>query len=91
MAYCIEFTSNARQQYQRLDEKTTRIVDRALERFSEGPIHENLNYSGNVVRLKNHENEYRYKAGRYRIFYDIDEENEKYIITAIAIREGAYG
>ncbi|TLD42808.1 MAG: RelE/StbE replicon stabilization toxin [Candidatus Jettenia ecosi] len=82
----ILLSKKATKYYEKLDDKTARKVNKAIEEIGNNP------FRGTHIKrlIGNLEGKYRYKLGHIRIVYIVNNEKEIIIIEAIGARGDIY-
>jgi mRNA interferase RelE/StbE len=82
--YRIEFSSKAARQFKSLAKQVTALLQPRLEALAENPHHPA------VTKLSEYDSLYRLRAGDYRIFFEIQEENQVILIVKVGHRREVY-
>ncbi len=82
--YSISLKSSAAKELKNLPSELQRRIAKAISKLIKDP-----RYTG-VVKLKGNDNLYRCRAGEYRIIYNIDDSEQKIVITRIRHRRDVY-
>jgi mRNA interferase RelE/StbE len=82
--YEIKIKKSAKKDLDTLDEKTYIRIDRNIQRLKNDP------FPRGVRKLRGEENGYRIREGKYRILYEVDQENNTIVIYRIKLRKAAY-
>lgn len=84
MPYRIEFSPKAARQLKRLAKQVSAFLQPRLEALEEDPHHPA------VTKLSEYDSLYRLRAGDYRIFFEIQEENQVILIVKVGHRREVY-
>ena len=82
--YEILIKKSAKKDLDALDDKTYIRIDRNIQRLINTP------FPKGVAKLRGGGNRYRIRDGKYRMLYEIDQENKIIIIYRIKLRKTAY-
>lgn len=80
MNWIIKIANTARKNFKRFPIKDKQRIESVLHELIFNP------YSGDIEKMEDKDNSWRRRVGSYRIFYDIDKENEIINITHIKRR-----
>ncbi len=84
--YKVSLHKKAAKYYERLDDKTVRRINKAIEEISNNPLE-----GFHIKRLRGkHEGRYRYAVGDLRIVYRVNTETEVVLVEAIGPRGDVY-
>ncbi len=84
--YKVSLHKKAIKYYERLDDKTVRRINKAIEEISNNPLE---GYHIKTLRGK-HEGKYRYAVGDLRIVYRVVTKTEVVLVEAIGPRGDVY-
>ena len=85
MPFKIKLTNAAKKVYIKLAPKLKMGLEKCLSQLEYDPkVHRN------IKKLKGYDNDYRYKVGRWRIMYEIDEAKKLVIVYEIGPRGDIY-
>lgn len=79
-------TKEAQKDYQKLDKTMTRRVNQCLNNLGQNP----LQYPQTIPLKGNLAGYYRWRMGDWRVFYQIDPDEQVVIVLQIAHRKQAY-
>jgi len=82
--YKINIKKSANKDLDALDDKTYIRIDRNIQRLRNDPFPRGLK------KLAGEENRYRIRVGKYRILYEIDQNDKTIVIYRIKLRRAAY-
>lgn len=69
----------------------TRIIKSKLDKIIYDELRSEPHYGPNIKKLIQYQpNTYRYRIGRFRLFYSVDEVEKVVVISAIRHRKDAY-
>ncbi len=80
MAWAVVIAKSAEKKLRKIPSKDQHYILKALEDMEQNP------FSGDVVRLKNQDGVLRRRVGHWRIFFEIDFDNRRVLISAIERR-----
>ncbi|MDL2325326.1 type II toxin-antitoxin system RelE/ParE family toxin [Ruminococcaceae bacterium OttesenSCG-928-A16] len=86
-SYHVLFSSKARKMFKKLDKPVQQLVDGWLRKNLEGCT--NPRAHGKAL-TGNHQNEWRYRVGDYRILVNIQDENILILVLEIGHRKEIY-
>ena len=82
--YKINIKKSANKDLDALDDNTYIRIDRNIQRLRNDP------FPRGVKKLAGEENRYRIRVGKYRILYEIDQNDKTIVIYRIKLRRAAY-
>jgi len=82
--YRLEFSAKAARQFKGLAHPVRAFLQPRLESLAVNPQHPA------VTKLSEHESLYRLRAGDYRVFFEIQEENQVILIVKVGHRRDVY-
>lgn len=78
-------------QLQKLNKSDRILIEKKMEESVIPQLKSEPNFGTNIKRLKNYEPPtWRYRIGKYRIFYEVDNEAKEVNILTISHRKDAY-
>ena len=89
--YRIFETEEFRKKIDKLQSKDSKIVGKKLKEYAYPQLREEPFYGNNVKKLKGYDPDtWRYRIGKYRLFYVIDVEDRIIYMLTIDDRKDAY-
>ncbi|MGB3458764.1 MAG: type II toxin-antitoxin system RelE/ParE family toxin [Halobacteriota archaeon] len=84
--YKILLHKKAAKRYEKLDDKTSARLNKAIDALKENPF-----YGRDIKRLRGKlEGKYRLRMGEYRVVYRIEEKKKIIVVEEIKLRERVY-
>jgi mRNA interferase RelE/StbE len=85
MPYKVKLTKAARKVYSKLAPKLRTGLEKCFKQLEDDP-----KAHRNIKKLKGYANDYRYKAGGWRIMYEVDEAKKLVVVYEIGPRGDVY-
>ena len=82
--YSVSFKSSAAKELKKLPLELQHRIASTIERLIKDP-----RYPG-VIKLKGSDDLYRYRVGKYRVVYKIDDSAQKIVVTRVRHRKDVY-
>jgi mRNA interferase RelE/StbE len=84
LLYRLEFSAEAARQFKTLSPQVQKFLQPRLEALAQNPR------SQGVTKLSEYENLYRFRAGDYRIFFEIQESLRVILVVKVGHRREVY-
>jgi mRNA interferase RelE/StbE len=89
--YSVFETAEFADSLQKLNSKDSAFVAKKLQEYIYPQLRQEPHFGPNIKKLKNYNPEtWRYRIGRYRVFYGIDENDTVVLLLTIEQRKDAY-
>jgi len=84
--YCIELSQNAQKFLDKINSELKNRIEKTLKRLELNPVPSDAKFLGR----QNNEKIFRYRIGKYRVLYLVDEKNKIILVTKIDKRDKVY-
>lgn len=89
--YKIFETEEFQKRLKKITKRDKTFIEKKLIQYIYPQLREEPNYGNNIKKLVDYDPEtWRYRIGKYRLFYVIDEEEKIVYIISIDLRKDAY-
>ena len=90
-SYKIFETNEFQKRVARISKRDKSFIEKKLYQYIYPQLKEEPHYGNNIKKLVNYNPEiWRYRLGKYRLFYIIDEEDKIVYLISIDLRKDAY-
>lgn len=89
--YKIFETDEFQKKIKKISKREKSFIEKKLLQYIYPQLKEEPHYGNNIKKLVNYDPEtWRYRIGKYRLFYFIDEEEKVVYVLSIDLRKDAY-
>ena len=89
--YKIFETDEYSKRLNKLSKRDSEYIENKLRNYTYDQLRDEPHYGTNIKKLKDYVPEmWRYRIGKFRVFYTIDEENKIVFIITVEFRKDAY-
>jgi len=89
--YKIFETDEFQKRIKKISKRDKSFIEKKLLQYIYPQLKEEPHYGNNIKKLVNYDPEtWRYRIGKYRLFYFIDEEEKVVYVISIDLRKDAY-